>query len=132
MGDSVAHLSSTSTRKILVKYLLLEEGSSKLPCIRKNKSTERSVLGREAQPHYCVFLIKLALPFSFPFSSRRRIFEGICFHPLLYLSLVLTCKHEGEARIRSISGQEEQADCGLLSLHLRRSTDGKGRSKIEL
>jgi hypothetical protein len=81
MGDWVAHPSSIAARKILVIYQRSGEGSPESPCIRKNKPTERLVLGREAQLHYYIFLIKLVLPFAFPFSSRRRIFGGICFHP---------------------------------------------------
>jgi hypothetical protein len=98
MGDWVAHPSSTVARKILMIYQLWEGGSPEPPGVRKNKLRTRDIFPA-AEPSCCSFLIKFAIPFDFPFSSRRRIFEGICFHPLLYLSLVLTCKHEEEARI---------------------------------
>jgi hypothetical protein len=51
MGDWVTHPSSTTARKILVIYQLSGEGSLEPPGIRKNKPTERSGLGREAEDH---------------------------------------------------------------------------------
>jgi hypothetical protein len=56
MGDWVSHPSNTAARKILVIYQMSRESSPESPGIRKNKPTERSGLGREAQSHY-IFLI---------------------------------------------------------------------------
>jgi hypothetical protein len=56
---------------------------------------ERSLVRSEdsrPEPNYCIFIVELALPFAFP--PPRGGF--LCFHPLLYLSLLLTCKHEKE------------------------------------
>jgi hypothetical protein len=103
VGDWVAHSSSTATRKILVIYSLLiavsGEGSREPPGFRKNKPTE-SLLQ--------LFCHTWA-SFCFP-SSRCRDFLWDMFPHSLYLLLVLTCKHEEEARIWSISRHEEQAE----------------------
>jgi hypothetical protein len=103
MGDWVAHPSSTAARKVLVINFLLAavsgEGRPEPPGIKKNKPTESLLqLFCHAWAYFC-----------FP-SSRRRDFLRDMFPPSLYLSLVLTCKHEEEARIWSISRHEEQTE----------------------
>jgi hypothetical protein len=93
MGDWVAHPSNTAARKILVIYSLLTavsgEGSTKPPDIRKNKPTESL---------HQLFHHSWA-SFSFPLLLQEEGFLRDMFPPSLYLSLVLTCKHEEETRI---------------------------------
>jgi hypothetical protein len=78
------------------------EGSLEPPGIRKNKPTE-------SQNHYAVDFSS-HLGFLLPSLLEKENFLRDMFPPPLYLSLVLTCKHEEEARIQSISRHEEQAE----------------------
>jgi hypothetical protein len=93
--------------------LVSGEGSPEPSSIRKNKPTESLLqLFHHTWASFC-----------FPLLLQEEGFLRDMFPPFLYLSLVLICKHEEEAKIWSISHYEEQG---------KGKQDRRPASKIDL